>query len=374
MNKVRGNMRRSRIAAAAAAGGVLLATAACGLAGGDTPPAAGATSPASSAPPAAPPTPTEPAKEPILLAFGGDTNFEDQLRARLAEPKTAFGPTAKILRKADLAMVNLETAITTRGTKAPKTYAFRAPASAFTALKAAGVDVTSMANNHGMDYGVTGLRDSLAAAKKSRFPTLGIGMNAAQAYKPYRVTVKGNKLAIVGATQVLDDHLIQEWTATDTKPGLASAKVVPRMVQAVKEAAQGSDVVIVHLHWGEELNPCPLPRQKELAQQLTAAGADIIVGGHAHIPLGGGYMDNGAYIHYGMGNFLFASARGQSARSGMLILKVEDGKVTADKWAPVRIEGGVPIPLQGSAAKAEVKRWNDLRECTGLNAKPVAAP
>ncbi|GGV23297.1 capsular polysaccharide biosynthesis protein [Actinomadura cremea] len=374
MNKVRGNMRRSRIAAAAAAGGVLLATAACGLAGGDTPPAAGAASPASSAPPAAPPTPTEPAKEPILLAFGGDTNFEAQLRARLAEPETAFGPTAKVLRKADLAMVNLETAITTRGTKAPKTYAFRAPASAFTALKAAGVDVTSMANNHGMDYGVTGLRDSLAAAKKSRFPTLGIGMNAAQAYKPYRVTVKGNKLAIVGATQVLDDHLIQEWTATDTKPGLASAKVVPRMVQAVEEAAKGSDVVIVHLHWGEELNPCPLPRQKELAQQLTAAGADIIVGGHAHIPLGGGYMDNGAYIHYGMGNFLFASARGQSARSGMLILKVEDGKVTADKWAPVRIEGGVPIPLQGSAAKAEVKRWNDLRECTGLNAKPVAAP
>ncbi len=374
MNKVRGNMRRSRIAAAAAAGGMLLASAACGLTGGDTPPAAGATSPAGSTPPAPPPSPSEPAKEPIVLAFAGDSNFEAQLRPRLAKPKTAFGPTAATLRKADLAMVNLETAITEGGTKAPKTYAFRAPASAFTALKAAGVDVTSMANNHGMDYGVSGLRDSMAAIKKSRFPTVGIGMNAAEAYKPYRTTVKGNKIAIVGATQVLDDNLIEAWTATDTKPGLASAKNVPRMVQAVKEAAEGSDLVIVHVHWGQELNPCPLPRQKTLAQELTAAGADIIVGGHAHIPLGGGYMDNGAYIHYGMGNFLFASARGQSARSGILALRVENGKVTKDKWMPVSIQGGVPIPLKGAAAKAEVKRWNGLRECTGLNAKPTAAP
>ncbi|WP_262403213.1 CapA family protein [Actinomadura sp. CNU-125] len=379
MSEVRGNMRRnriasSRIAVAFAAGGLLLATAACGLAGGDTPPAAGATSPAASTPPPAPSTPAEPAKEPIVLAFGGDTHFHDYLKARLQKPETALGPSAKILRRADLAMVNLETAITEGGKKAPKTYAFRAPASAFAALKAAGVDVTSMANNHGMDYGVSGLRDSLAAIKKTKFPTVGIGMNAAEAYKPYRVTVKGNKIAIVGATQVLDDNLIQEWTATDDKPGLASAKDVPRMVQAVKEAAKGSDLVIVHVHWGQELNPCPLPRQKTLAQELTAAGADIIVGGHAHIPLGGGYMDNGAYIHYGMGNFVFSSARGQSARSGILALKVENGKVTTDKWMPVRIESGIPVPLKGSAAKAEVKRWNDLRECTGLNAEPVAAP
>ena len=362
-------MRGKTVAAAAMAGALALAAAACGSSGDSE--AEGATSPP--APSGTPPggtTPAQPVKEPIILAFGGDTHFEGMLRSRLNKPGTALGPVAKKLSAADLAMVNLETAVTTGGTKAPgKEFAFRAPPSAFKALKAAGVDVTSMANNHGMDFMEGGLRDSLTAIKRTRFPTVGIGKNADEAFRPYRVTVKGNKLAIVGATQVLDDNLIQAWTATDTKGGLASAKDVPRMVQAVKEARKGSDVVIVHLHWGAELEPCPLPRQKELAEKLIAAGADILVGGHAHIPLGGGYKD-GAYVHYGMGNFVFYSANGKTAESGVLYLKVENGKVTKDKWDPARISGGLPIPLKGAEAKSAVKRWNGLRKCTGLDARP----
>ena len=352
-------------AVAAAIMVVALGGAACG--GSDAPEAEGATSSGGGGG-GKPPQP--PAKQPIVLAFGGDTHFEGPLRSRLSNPATALGPVAKQLSAADLAMVNLETAITTGGTPAPgKQFAFRAPPSAFKALKGAGVDVTSMANNHGMDFMEEGLRDSLAAIKRSGFPVVGIGRNADEAYRPYRVTVKGNKVAIVGATQVLDDHLIQAWTATDTKGGLASAKDVPRMVQAVKEARQGSDVVVVHLHWGEELKGCPLPRQQELAKKLVAAGADVVVGGHAHIPLGGGYM-NGKYVHYGMGNFLFSSANGKTAESGVLFLRVQNGKITKDKWAPARISGGLPIPLKGASAQSAVKRWNALRSCTGLQASP----
>lgn len=361
--------RRGTAAAAAVMAGAALTAAACGGSGdseakGATPP------PATSGAQGGGQKTAPPAKQPIILAFGGDTHFEGQLRARLGNPSTALGPVAKQLRAADLTMLNLETAITTGGTPAPgKQFTFRAPPSAFKALKAAGVDVVSMANNHGMDYMQGGLRDSLLAIKRTGFPVVGIGKNADAAYKPYRVTVKGNKLAIVGATQVLDDNLIQAWTATDSQGGLASAKNVPRMVQAVKEARKGSDVVIVHLHWGAELQPCPLPRQKELARQLVEAGADIIVGGHAHIPLGGGYL-NDTYVHYGMGNFVFYSARGKTAESGVLYLKVEDGKVTKDKWAPARITNGIPIPLKGAEAQAAVKRWNALRSCTGLDARP----
>ena len=361
--------RRGTAAAAAVRAGAALTAAACGGSGdseakGATPP------PATSGAQGGGQKTAPPAKQPIILAFGGDTHFEGQLRARLGNPSTALGPVAKQLRAADLTMLNLETAITTGGTPAPgKQFTFRAPPSAFKALKAAGVDVVSMANNHGMDYMQGGLRDSLLAIKRTGFPVVGIGKNADAAYKPYRVTVKGNKLAIVGATQVLDDNLIQAWTATDSQGGLASAKNVPRMVQAVKEARKGSDVVIVHLHWGAELQPCPLPRQKELARQLVEAGADIIVGGHAHIPLGGGYL-NDTYVHYGMGNFVFYSANGQTAKSGVLFLKVQDGKVVKDKWSPALIQGGIPIPMKGAAAKAELKRWNGLRGCTGLSARP----
>ncbi|WP_425549463.1 CapA family protein [Actinomadura miaoliensis] len=319
---------------------------------------------------AAPPSTAAPAKQPIILAFGGDVHFEGNLRARLAQPSTALGPIARTLRAADLAMVNLETAITTGGTPAPgKEFTFRAPASAFTALKAAGVDVTSMANNHGMDFMEPGLRDSLQAIRRTKFPTVGIGRNADEAYRAHRVTVKGNRLAIVGATQVLDDHLIPQWTATDAKGGLASAKNVPRMVRAVREARKGSDLVIVHLHWGAELQPCPLPRQKELAKQLIDAGADVIVGGHAHIPLGGGFME-GKYVHYGLGNFVFSSANGQTANSGVLVLRAENGKITAAKWKPARISAGLPRLMTGAAATAELKRYNGLRGCTGLSARP----
>ncbi|MBC6470534.1 CapA family protein [Actinomadura alba] len=349
-------------------GAALIATSCSGGDGsaqGDTLPPAGSSSRPSS------PAKTPPAaKRPIILAFGGDVHFEGMLRSRLADPATALGPISGTLRRADLSMVNLETAITTGGTPAPgKQFTFRAPATAFTALRQSGVDVVSMANNHGMDYMESGLNDSLQAIKRTRFPTVGIGRNADDAYKPYRVTVKGNRLAIIGATQVLDDHLISAWTATDAKGGLASAKNVTRMVQAVREARKGSDAVIVHLHWGGELEPCPLPRQQELAEQLVQAGADVIVGGHAHIPLGGGFL-RGRYVHYGLGNFVFYSANGQTANSGVLLLRLQGRKVTKAAWKPARISGGLPRLMSGSAAQAELTRWNGLRRCTGLTATP----
>src|SRR4029453_1863343 len=94
----------------------------------------------------------EPTGQPVTLAFGGDVHFEGAIAARLAaNPATTFGPIAGVLPRADLAVVNLETAITQRGTPAPKDFTFRAPPPALTALKEAGVDVATMANNHGLD-------------------------------------------------------------------------------------------------------------------------------------------------------------------------------------------------------------------------------
>jgi poly-gamma-glutamate capsule biosynthesis protein CapA/YwtB (metallophosphatase superfamily) len=352
-----------------AVAGALLLVAGCSSGDGNSA-ARGGTSP--SAPASGAPTTKPPAaaKRPITLAFGGDVAFEGSLRSRLDNPATALGPIARTLRAADFSMVNLETAITTGGTPAPgKEFHFRAPVSAFSALRAAGVDTATMANNHGMDFMEPGLRETLAAIKRTRFPAVGIGRNAAQAYKAYRVTVKGNRLAVIGATQVLDDNLIQAWTATGGKGGLASAKIVSRMVQAVRAARTGSDAVIVYLHWGEELRTCPLPRQQVLAKQLIAAGADVVVGGHAHVPLGGGFL-RGRYVHYGLGNFVFSSANGASANSGVLVLRMQGRKILKAQWKPVRVVGGLPRLLTGSAAAAEYRRWTGLRRCTGLTARP----
>jgi len=312
-----------------------------------------------------------PARRPYTISFGGDVHFEGGLRNRLAAPRTALGPIAQVLREADLAMVNLETAITTGGTPAPgKEFTFRAPATALTALKAAGVDVASMANNHGMDYMQTGLADSLAAIKQSKFPVVGIGANSTQAYKPFRKTVNGNRVSIIGATQVLDAEFIQAWTATPTTGGLASAKDETRLLQAVRQARKNSDTVIVYLHWGTEMQKCPNPAQLALGPKLVKAGADVVVGGHAHILLGAGYIGNG-YVNYGLGNFVFYnSIPGTTGRTGVLTLTIKGRKVLEDQWTPATIQGGIPIPMTGTAKTQAVADWRALRSCTGLAARP----
>jgi poly-gamma-glutamate capsule biosynthesis protein CapA/YwtB (metallophosphatase superfamily) len=312
----------------------------------------------------------EPTGAPVAIAFGGDVHFEGVIASRLAsDPATTFGPIGGVLRRADLAVVNLETAITERGTPAPKEHTFRAPASAFTALKAAGVDVATMANNHGQDFGVVGLRDSLAAAKAASFPLIGIGRDAEQAYRAHRFTVNGQRIAVIGATQVLDSSLAAAWSAGDGKPGLASAWDEKRLLAAVRAARANADTVVVDLHWGRELEDCPTDRQRALAPKLVAAGADVVVGSHAHVLLGGGFL-RGAYVHYGLGNFVFYARGGVTAQSGVLLLTMRGRAVTEAEWVPAVISGGIPLPLRGAAAERAVAAWQALRGCTGLAAAP----
>ncbi len=307
-----------------------------------------------------------PAKRPVVLAFGGDVHFEGPAGAELAsDPGLVMASIAPVLRSADLAVVNLETAVTTRETATAKQFTFRAPPSAFAALRAGGVDVASMANNHGMDFGESGLRDSLAAANRYGFPLIGIGLNAKQAYRPFRRTINGQRIAVIGATQVLDDELISAWTAGPHKPGLASAKDVPRLLEEVRAARRRADTVVVFLHWGVELAQCPSMVQRTLAKQLVAAGADVVVGGHAHRVQGAGHMGR-ALVDYGLGNFVWYSTSELSTESGVLLVTVDGRRVVRYSWAPARIVDGTPRPLTGSERLDAVRSWRSARGCTGL--------
>jgi poly-gamma-glutamate capsule biosynthesis protein CapA/YwtB (metallophosphatase superfamily) len=357
---------------------VLLAAgmAACAGSGAGTPPAAGAgTDPtvasgqAASAPEA---TTTGPGGEAlgsgrqVTFAFGGDVHFEQELRRLLdRDPADVLATQRPVLSSADIAMVNLETAITTRGTAAVKDFTFRAPPAAFTALAGAGVDVATMANNHGLDYGPVGLTDTLAAAKAAGFPIVGIGLNAEQAYAPWRTEVNGQRIAVIGATQVIDSQFITSWSATDSHPGLASAKDVDRLVAAVRAARADSDTVVVYLHWGTERVSCPNPQQKELAAALQQAGADIIIGGHAHVLLGAGMLDN-AFVAYGLGNFFFYATAGNRADSGVVTVQATGRRIDGYQFVPAHISGGQARTLTGVAAEAAVTAWTALRPCTGL--------
>lgn len=378
-------MRRRRIAALAVLGSLAIVAAALGLLAASNEDSASAVTipnqPAHAATmPARPPAPAlrSPASaqtsnrsrlgsgKSVTLAFGGDVHFESPIKERLARsPASVLAPIAPVLRRADIAMVNLETAITSRGTPASKAYVFRAPRSAFAALRAGGVDVTTVANNHGLDFGRTGLVDTLAAGRRAGIPVVGAGRNGRQAYAPHRVTVKGQKIAIIGATQVLDDHLISAWTAGPGKMGLASAKDEPRLLRAVRAARRTSDTVVVYLHWGLELSSCPTRAQTSLARKLVNAGADVIVGSHAHVLLGAGRLKK-AFVAYGLGNFVFYAFREITSQTGVLEVSVTGRRIDGYRWVPARISGGIPYPLSGDRRKQAEASWRSLRSCTDL--------
>jgi poly-gamma-glutamate synthesis protein (capsule biosynthesis protein) len=307
--------------------------------------------------------------QPVTIAFAGDMYFEGVLGNRLeADPATVVGPFADQLRAADLAIGNLETAIAVGGIPAPKQFTFRAPPSAVDALRAAGFDAVSMANNHGLDFGPDGLQESLAVkhAHEDGF-IIGIGGEEDEAFAPFSAEVNGQRIAVIAATQVLDSSLIEAWTATATQAGMASAKRVDRLVEEVRAARADHDTVIVFVHWGIEKMTCPTGDQQALAQQLVDAGADIVVGSHAHRLQGGGRLGDAA-VHYGLGNFLFKENSAEGARTGVFEVTVTGRRVDGYRWIPGRISGSVPAPLSGDDAAGELAYWESLRGCAALKA------
>jgi poly-gamma-glutamate capsule biosynthesis protein CapA/YwtB (metallophosphatase superfamily) len=295
----------------------------------------------------------------------------DRTATRLADnPATAFGQAAPALAKADLTMVNLETAITTRGDPAPKDFHFRAPATAFTALRDAGVDAATMANNHAADYGTVGLRDTLAAIRSSRFPVVGIGADATAAFAPWVTTVHATRLAVIAASQVRDETLAN-YSAGAGSPGIANADS-DQLLQSVRAAKAAGDVVIVYLHWGTEFASCPNDDQRRLADALADAGASAIVGTHVHVLQGAGWRPDGAYVAYGLGNYLWWRSFGNAQDdNGVLTLTFRRARVVAAQFAPAHLDQrGVPIPATGAQATRIDAEWAQARQCTDLAATP----
>lgn len=330
----------------------------------------GSTGPTASPSPTSNPGTSAAPSGKVTLGFAGDVHFEDHLAALLEQPAaTALAPIAPALRRPDVMMVNLETAITGRGSPEPKEYNFRASPAALEALDAAGVDVASLANNHAVDYGSVGLHDTLAAVRDSPVGVVGIGADAAAAFDPYVVSVRGTRIAVLAAT-TLPDITALEWAAGRDRPGVAVALLPrPRLVAAVRAASEQADVVVVYLHWGDENVSCPYWRPRLHARVLAAAGADVVVGSHAHVLLGSGWLDD-TYINYGLGNFVWYSQA--STSTGILTLTVRDGHVVADSFDPAYIEpDGRPRLLEGDARAQATAAWRQLRGCTNLAAQPT---
>ncbi|HEY0937033.1 MAG TPA: CapA family protein [Trebonia sp.] len=303
----------------------------------------------------------------VTLAFAGDVHFAGRTARLLRDPAAAFGPTAAVLRTASFAAVNLETSVTSRGTPQPKTYHFRTGPTAFTTLRDAGVDLVTMANNHVLDYGPVGLADTLAAARAARFPYVGIGTDAAAAWAPYLTTVKGMRIAVVGVSQVAE--LASSWVATASRPGEANAIDLGRTLAAVRAARRLAPTVIVFMHWGTEGEACPDPGQLSLARKLAAAGATIIVGAHAHVLQGSGWLGR-TFVAYGLGNFLWWE-RSYSTATGILELTLHPHAPLTARFIPAVVSStGQPVIERGATAARALAHYDSLRACAELARQP----
>ena len=322
-----------------------------------------------------------PAPRVVTLAFAGDTHFQLNLSTLLDHPRGALGPVAGLLSDADLTAVNLESAISEDGTWDPKEletparrFFYRTPARALDLLARAGVDLVSVANNHGADAGPEGLADTLRAQARGRIPVIGVGRDRAAAFAAYRTTVDRTRLAFLAADTTAREGSSRIWAAGPHSPGIAAARGsdTSALVGAVRQADRRDEVVVVFLHWGLEGHTCPSSAQRALAHDLAEAGADVVVGSGTHRQQGAGWLGD-TYVDYGLGNFLWYHDR--EPDTGVLRLRVVDGHPVSDTWLPGRIpEIGPPVPLRGLARSQAVARWRALRSCTGLAARPASAP
>ena len=319
---------------------------------------------------------------PITLAFAGDTHFEFHLTDLFDNPGAGLGPIDRVLSDADVTVVNLETAITTRGTPEPKElevpdnrYHFRTSPAALDVLEAAGVDAVSMANNHGADYGAVGMRDTLRAKDEGPIAVLGVGRNQREAFAPYRVTVRGTEIAVVVADASPREGASTLWGATATDPGIAAARE-PRpevLLERVRRLARTADVVVVYMHWGREYDACATAEQHTASRALSRAGADVIIGSHTHRLLGSGWQPDGSYVNYGLGNFVWY--HDLAPETGVLKLSLEDGRVVDDEWVPALIQpDGRPKPLTGPAAERATAQWRAARTCADVAPAPGEPP
>ena len=324
---------------------------------------------------------TEPVRpaEQITLAFAGDVHFENHLSV-LADDPTSLSELQSSLGAADLAMVNLETALTEGGSPVPgKPFTWRAHTGALDAVAGAGVDLVTMANNHAVDYGEIGLADTLAAIDSSPIPVIGIGRDESEAFAPEILEVRGVRVAFVSASQVYEETTTYYAAGVGT-PGIASALPRDRILQAVRQAREEADVVVAYMHWGLEGYTCPGDEAIASARDLEAAGADVILGDHAHRVNGAGWVGD-AYVHFGLGNFVYYLNTEPAGHTGVLTVTVDvpasdeprpDRPLVTDAdWDAMLISGdGIPR-RQDAATTARLQQvFETSRDCTPARATP----
>jgi len=239
-------------------------------------------------------------KKEISIAFCGDIMLGRHVPEHMGtESVTSWlRAVSSAWKDVDLLIGNLETPCVEQANPVDgplPELVFQVPASRLTELKAAGFSALTLANNHILNCGPSGLRETIAGLKKEGIKFVGAGMNIREALEPSFITVRQQTIGLVAFCYGPE--------ATESTPGVAPATKA-YMRHGLKLARAKADVVVAILHDGLEYSDVPPARIREKFVYLAEHGADIVVGHHPHVLQGLEWVGK-VPVAYSLGDFVF---------------------------------------------------------------------
>ncbi len=282
-------------------------------------------------------------------------------------PDYPLGAVAGLMRETDLAIVNLECALTAsirRWSGAPKAYYFRAPPEAAGSLAHAGVNPVSLANNHVLDFGVGGLRDTIAALGRQGIGHAGAGEDLAAALRPAIVDRKGLRMGMAAFC----DHQ-RDFAAGPTRPGSATFdpldedRALAGFARALEGMqAAGVDWPILSLHWGPNLAWRPGAGMRRLAHAAIDMGWKTVYGHSAHV-FQGVELRKGCSILYAAGDLVDDYAVDPAFRNDhqlLFELELDGAALRRMLLHPTFIAHGRTMPADAAQAGWIARRFGAL--------------
>ena len=229
-----------------------------------------------------------------------------------AERRGGTGVVREYLGGADLTLANLENPVVRNAVYHPEATTFTGDLRLMPVLEQAGIDGVTLGNNHILDAGAPGLLETLEHLEDAGIAYAGAGADLGAAREPMIFELGGTEVGVLSYQGVPS----YDWAwATETAPGTAPL-LADVMEDDLERLRREVDLAVVMPHWGKEYVATPEPGQVDLAHAAIDAGADLVVGGHAHWPKGI-EMYEGKPIFYGVGNFLLDQSWSEETSTGI---------------------------------------------------------
>jgi poly-gamma-glutamate synthesis protein (capsule biosynthesis protein) len=210
----------------------------------------------------------------------------------------------------DLRLINLETSITQSDDYwMDKEIHYRMNPENISCLTAARLDCCCLANNHVLDWGYSGLAETLETLKRVKIKTAGAGLNRQEAEEPAVREVRGKGRVLVFSLAAVSSGIPWSWGATEDKPGInllqdLSGATVRKLAGQIQSWKSPGDVVVVSIHWGGNWGYELPDTHKEFAHQLIERAEVDLFHGHSSHHVKGIEVYQGKLILYGCGDFL----------------------------------------------------------------------